>query len=177
MGRVEGIFTAAGAGQPMTPLAEVLAVAGRGLAGDRYHDRTGYYSERPSPGGGRELTLIEAEVLESLATEHGIELAPSECRRNVLTRGVRLQELIRRRFRIGEVLCEGMRICEPCLYLEQVTGKPVNEPLVHRGGLRANILEGGTIRVGDPIGPLGESGRPADDGARSADAQAREAAR
>jgi MOSC domain-containing protein YiiM len=155
-GRVEAIFTAGGAGQPMTPLAAAVAVAGRGLAGDRYHDRTGYYSERPSPGGGRELTLIEAEVLESLATEHGIELAPSECRRNVVTRGVRLNELIGQRFRVGALLCEGVRICEPCVYLEQITGKPVNEPLVHRGGLRANIIQGGTLRVGDAIERLDE---------------------
>ncbi len=150
-GRVEAIFTAGGAGQPMTPLAAAVAVAGRGLEGDRYANRSGYYSEYPSPGGGRELTLIEAEVLESLATEHGIELAPNECRRNVVTRGVRLHDLIGKRFRLGELLCEGIRVCEPCTYLEQLTGKPVNAPLVHRGGLRANILEGGTLRVGDAI--------------------------
>ena len=156
-GRVEAIFVAAGGGgQPMRPLAAAVAVAGRGLEGDRYHDRTGYYSERPSPGGGRELTLIEAEVLESLATEHGITLAPVECRRNLVTRGIRLLELIGHRFRVGELLCEGVRICEPCVYLEQLTGKPVNEPLVHRGGLRANILEGGRIRLGDVIGAVDE---------------------
>ncbi len=150
---VAAIFTAGGAGQPMTPIDEAVGVAGRGLEGDRYHDRTGYYSDRPSPGGGRELTLIEAEVLESLAAEHGIELATSECRRNVVTRGARLHELIGTRFRVGALLCEGVRICEPCAYLEQLTGKPVNEPLVHRGGRRANILEGGTIRIGDQIEP------------------------
>lgn len=150
-GVVEGIFIAEGAGRPMTAVAEARAVAGRGLTGDRYHDRTGYYSERPSPGGGRELTLIEAEVLESLAAEHDIELAAQECRRNVVTRGVRLPELIGKRFRVGELLCEGVRICEPCVYLEQLTGKPVNAPLTHRGGLRANILVGGALRVGAPI--------------------------
>ena len=150
-GKVEGIFTTTGAGRPMSSLDAAVGVSGRGLIGDRYHDRTGYYSEKPSPGGGRELTLIEAEVLESLAAEHGIELAPIESRRNVVTRGVRLHDLIGRRFRVGELVCVGVRICEPCVYLEQLTGKPVNEPLVHRGGLRANILVGGTIRVGDQI--------------------------
>jgi MOSC domain-containing protein YiiM len=155
-GSVEGIFTASSAGQPMTELREAKAVAGRGLEGDRYSSRTGYYSETPSPGGGRELTLIEVEVLESLAAERGIELAPRECRRNVVTRGVRLPELIGKRFRVGEVLCEGVRICEPCVYLEQLTGKPVNEPLVHRGGLRANILEGGTLEVGDIVEGVGD---------------------
>ena len=154
-GVIEGIFITGGAGRPMRSLAEAVGVAGRGLAGDRYHDRKGYYSERP-PLDGRALTLIEAEVLESLATEHGITLEPIECRRNVVTRGIPLLELIGRRFRVGELLCEGMRICEPCVYLEELTGKSVNEPLVHRGGLRANILEGGTVRVGDPVDALEE---------------------
>jgi MOSC domain-containing protein YiiM len=152
-GIVEGIFITDRAGQPMRALSEAVAVPGRGLAGDRYHERKGYYSERP-PLEGRALTLIEAEVLESLATERGIALAPIECRRNVVTRGIRLPELIGKRFRVGELLCEGVRICEPCVYLEELTGKPVNEPLVHRGGLRVDILEGGTLRLGDRIEPF-----------------------
>jgi MOSC domain-containing protein YiiM len=150
-GTVEAIFTAESAGQPMTARDEVSAVAGRGLEGDRYSARKGYYSEQPSPGGGRELTLIEGEVLEALAAERGIELAPQECRRNVVTRGVRLNDLVGKRFRLGSLLCEGVRLCEPCAYLEELTGKPVNEPLVHRGGLRANILDGGTLRIGDAV--------------------------
>lgn len=153
-GRVEGIYTAAGAGQPMQAHQEIEAVPGRGLAGDRYAERTGYYSSRPSPGGGRELTLIEAEVLEALALDYGLELAPHESRRNIVTRGIRLDQLIGRRFRIGAVLCEGVRICEPCTYLEELTGRPVMEPLVHRGGLRANILQGGKLRLGDVVEPL-----------------------
>ena len=150
-GTVEGIFTTPGAGQPMVSLPEATAVVGRGLLGDRYHDGVGYYSERPSEGGGREVTLIEAEELERLRAERGIELTPIESRRNVLTRGIRLLDLIGRRFRIGEVVCEGVKICEPCAYLEELTGKPVNEPLVHRAGLRANVLIGGTLRVGDAV--------------------------
>jgi len=154
-GNVEGIFITAAAGQPMSSLEEAAATAGRGLEGDRYANRVGHYSETPSPGGGRELTLIEVEVLESLADQHGIELRPVESRRNLVTRGVRLDELIGKRFRVGNVVCEGIRICEPCVYLEGLTGKPVNAPLVHRGGLRANILEGGTLRLGDRISPEG----------------------
>ena len=153
-GTVEGIFITSGAGQPMTALTEARAVAGEGLAGDRYASKTGYYSQKPLEGGGRELTLLEAEVLESLWTEHDIRLEPIECRRNLVTRGVPVLDFIGKRFRVGEVVCEGVRICEPCVYLEGLTGKPVNAPLVHRGGLRANILEGGTIRVGDAIEPL-----------------------
>jgi len=148
-GKVEGIFITDSAGQSMRPRDEVLAVAGRGLEGDRYSTRKGNYSERP--GGGRELTLIETEVLEALATERGIELDPRESRRNVATRGVRLNDLVGKRFRVGPLLCEGIRLCEPCTYLEGLTGKPINEPLVHRAGLRADILEGGTLRVGDAV--------------------------
>ena len=150
-GTVEGIFTTPGAGRPMISYPEATAVAGRGLLGDRYHDGVGYSSERPSEGGGREVTLIEAEELEQLRAERGVELTPIESRRNVVTRGIRLLDFIGRRFRIGEVVCEGVKICEPCTYLEELTGKPVNEPLVHRAGLRANVLVGGTVRIGDAV--------------------------
>jgi len=150
-GTVEGIFITAGAGQPMTSLAEAKAVAGSGLDGDRYAAGVGHYSDTPSPGGGRELTLIEAEVLESLRSELHVTLLPDECRRNVVTRGIRLEDLIGKHFRVGEVLCEGIRVCEPCVYLEGLTGKSVNAPLVHRGGLRANILEDGTLRIGNSV--------------------------
>jgi MOSC domain-containing protein YiiM len=150
-GTVEGIFSTEAAGQPMRALTEALAIADHGLVGDRYHDDRGFYSERPMPDGGRQLTLVEAEVLESLAAEHGIELTPVESRRNVVTRGVQLHDLIGKRFQIGPLLCEGTRVCEPCVRLEELTGKPVNEPLVHRGGLRVRILEGGTLRIGDSV--------------------------
>ena len=150
-GTVEALFTTPGAGRPMVPLADAEAIVGRGLAGDRYHDGVGFYSDRPSEGGGREVTLIEAEELDRLRADHGIELSPVESRRNVVTRGIRLLDLIGARFRIGEAECEGVKICEPCAYLEELTGKPVNAPLVHRAGLRANILVGGTLRVGDAV--------------------------
>jgi MOSC domain-containing protein YiiM len=151
-GTVEGIFTAAEAGQPLTAVSEITGTAGRGLEGDRYATGRGNYSERP--GGGRHLTLIEAEVLDWLASEHGIQVAPNESRRNLLTSGVRLNDLVGRRFRVGALLCQGIRLCEPCAYLEQLTGKSLTGPLVHRAGLRAEILEGGTLRIGDPIEPV-----------------------
>lgn len=150
-GTVEAIHVAAAAAAPMRRVSEARAVPGAGLEGDRYRAGVGYYSPRPLPGGGRELTLIEAEILDSLERETGIRLSQDESRRNVTTRGIRLDELIGRRFRIGEIRCEGVRICEPCTYLEGLTGKAVFEPLVHRGGLRANILSPGLIRVGDPV--------------------------
>jgi hypothetical protein len=150
-GTVEAIYTAPFAGEPMRPLSEAEAISGQGLAGDRYLEGTGYYSNRPLADGSREITLIEAEELEGLERETGIRLDPSESRRNVLTRSVRVNDLIGKRFRMGEVVCEGIRICEPCTYLEKLTGKRVMRPLVHRGGLRARIVSGGTVRVGDGI--------------------------
>lgn len=135
----------------MQPLSEAEAIAGRGLAGDRYLEGTGYYSNRPLADGSREVTLIEAEELEGIERETGIRLDPSESRRNVLTRSVRVNDLIGKRFRVGEVVCEGIRICEPCTYLEKLTGKRVMRPLVHKGGLRARIVSSGTVRVGDGI--------------------------
>jgi hypothetical protein len=135
----------------MQPLSKAEAIAGRGLAGDRYLEGTGYYSNRPLADGSREITLIEAEELEGLERETGIRLDPSESRRNVLTRSVRVNALIGKRFRMGEVVCEGIRICEPCTYLEKLTQKRVMRPLVHKGGLRARIVSGGTVRVGDGI--------------------------
>src|SRR5207302_11133948 len=102
------------------------------------------------PGTGRALTLIEAEAVESLA-RLGIVLRPGEARRNVTTRGIALNELVGRRFRLGGALCLGTRLCEPCTYPQELVGKPVLDPLAHRGGLRADVLEGGEIRVGDEV--------------------------
>ena len=160
-GTVEAIYITSSAGEPMQPLSEAEAIAGQGLAGDRYLEGTGYYSNRPLADGSREITLIEAEELEGIERETGIRLDPSESRRNILTRSVRVNALIGKRFRMGEVLCEGIRICEPCTYLEKLTGKRVMRPLVHRGGLRARIVSGGTVRVGDEIRESSET--PAED--------------
>lgn len=151
MGQVEAIYIAPGASAPMQSLSEVEAVMGAGLTGDRYWVRAGFYSARPTAEGAREVTLFEAEVLDLLAREHGIALSPAEHRRNLTTRGVRLNDLLGQRFRVGEVLLEGVLDCPPCDHLEGLVGKPVLRPLVGRGGLRARILQGGTISVGDRI--------------------------
>jgi MOSC domain-containing protein YiiM len=150
-GEVVSIHIAAGAGQPMQALTEAEAIAGEGLIGDRYRDGTGFYSDKPITPGAREITLIAEEALAAVKAETGITLPLDEHRRNITTRGVDLDALIGQRFRIGEVLCEGIRSCPPCTHLEEVTGKPVMPPLVHRGGLRARIVEGGWLRVGDAI--------------------------
>jgi MOSC domain-containing protein YiiM len=149
--RVEAIHIAPAVGAPMVSLDRVRADAGIGLEGDRYASRAGHWSD--GENADRDLTLIEAEVIEDLATD-GIVLAPGETRRNVTTRGIRLNDLVGRRFRVGDVECEGVRLCEPCQYLNDSIGKPILRPLVHRAGLRAKIRKGGEIAVGAEVAVL-----------------------
>lgn len=149
IGSVEHIHVAEREGAQMLSRSEVRALPGIGLEGDRYASGAGRYSNDAK--SGREVTLVEAEVLDALRAENGIELAPGATRRNVTTRGVRLNALVGRQFLIGDVLCEGTRLCEPCDYLAGLNGKPLVKPLTHKGGLRANILTEGVIRVGDEV--------------------------
>jgi hypothetical protein len=151
-GTVEGLYVAPDAEAPCEPLEAAEAVVGRGLRGDRYFDGRGTFG---GPGAtGHEVTLIEAEALEALAAESGIALDPGDARRNVVTRGVDLNALAGRRFTIGEVEIVGRRWCEPCAVLQRLTAPGVLRGLVHRGGLRADIVRGGVIRRGDAVRPL-----------------------
>ncbi len=151
-GRVEWIHVAVSEGEPMRATDRIRVLAGIGLEGDRYATGRGHFSS--TAGTGRALTLIEAEVLESLRESLGIALRPGEARRNVTTRGIALNALVGLRFLIGSVLCEGKRLCEPCRYLEGVVAQPLFDPLSHRGGLRADVLEDGEIRIGDELRPV-----------------------
>jgi MOSC domain-containing protein YiiM len=150
-GRLEAIALAARATGPVVLVPEAQAAAGRGLVGDRYEAGAGTFT--PVRGGGRgyDLTLIEAEVLDQLVLPDGRRLEYSEARRNLITRGVDLNSLVGRRFRVGNVECLGQRLCEPCAHLERLTTKGILRPLIHRGGLRADILTDGHISVGDAI--------------------------
>ncbi len=131
----------------------VRAVAGQGLEGDRYYDGTGTFSEREGPG--RQLTLIEAEAIEAIAHEQGITLAPGESRRNVTTRGVPLNHLVGREFRVGEVTLRGVKLCEPCGYLQRTLGiDHLVQAFAHRCGLNAEIISDGEIRIGDKVEPI-----------------------
>jgi MOSC domain-containing protein YiiM len=127
----------------------VRAIAGKGLEGDRYFNQVGTYSNRP--GTGREVTLIEIEAIEALKRDYDIGLRPGESRRNIVTRGVPLNHLLGREFKVGEVRLRGARLCEPCSHLQKLTQQGVMRGLIHRGGLRAEILTGGVIRVDDVI--------------------------
>ena len=143
-GTLDGIWITASAGQPLRSLQMVRAVAGQGLAGDRHVLGTGTF---PSGLPGSALTLIEAEVCESFDPP----VRPDEHRRNLVTRGVELNGLVGREFMIGQVRCRGMRLCEPCRVMDGYASRPLLRALVHRGGLRADILDDGEIHVGDRI--------------------------
>jgi MOSC domain-containing protein YiiM len=142
-GRVEGIFVTPEHGELPVAVPSVRAVAGQGLEGNRY-----FFDQAPA---GRAITLVAAEAVEALESEHGISLEPAATRRNVLTRGVDVNALVGKRFRVGDVECEGVELCEPCLHLQSMTQPGVIDGLVHRGGLNADILEGGEISVGDAV--------------------------
>jgi len=150
-GQLEHIHITGKASGAMLPLDEVLLVAGKGIEGDRYFLGTGTYSMKPGPD--RQVTLIEREVLEALARDHGIELTPEQHRRNLTVSGVALNHLVGRRFRVGAVLLETVRLNQPCKYLEKMTGKAVYLPLLNRSGLNCRVIEGGMIRSGDPVTP------------------------
>jgi hypothetical protein len=142
VGRVEAILTAHDAESSLTRVERVEAVAGRGLVGDRYHDGRGTFSR---PGRGYQLTLVEAEVLDS------IDLQWERARRNIVTRGIALNGLVGHHFTIGTVECVGRRLAEPCAHLERLARPGLLRPLVHRAGLRADILRGGSISLGDEV--------------------------
>lgn len=144
---VIGIYTAPERHAPVESRTEVNAVPGRGLEGDRYFNPNGWDEAK------REITLVEIEAIEGANREYDLDLQPQDMRRQIVTRGVALNHLVDREFTIGEVKLRGIKIANPCAPLQKLTGKKVLKTMMHRGGLRAQILEGGTIRVGDPITP------------------------
>jgi MOSC domain-containing protein YiiM len=148
-GELIGIFLGRRKGEDLQAVERAQAIAGRGLEGDRYFLKEGTFSAKDGPD--REMTLIEAEALEALAREYQVTLRPAQARRNLYTRGVPLNHLVGRTFSIGGVVLRGIRLCEPCDHLQSLTCKGVKTGLTHRGGLRAQVLTGGTLQVGDPI--------------------------
>jgi MOSC domain-containing protein YiiM len=139
---VAALLVAPDAKSPLARVESAEALAGRGLDGDRYADGRGTFN---GTGRGYELTLVEAEVLDA------IDLSWEQARRNVVTRGVSLNALVGRRFVVGSVECVGRRLAEPCSHLEALARPGLLRPLVHRGGLRADIVVGGTIGIGDTV--------------------------
>jgi len=148
-GTLISIHIAPAGSVPVEAVPEARAVEGKGLEGDRYFDGRGTWSNHP--GTGREVTLIEMEAIEAVRRDYSIELRSGETRRNLVTRGVPLNHLVGREFRVGQAVLRGLRLCEPCQHLEGLTRPAVKSALAHRGGLRAVIVHGGTIRAGDEI--------------------------
>ena len=135
--------------QPMHAVQRVEAIAGGGLTGDRYFRGEDAPAEERDPT--EEVTLIESEAIEAARREHDIDFGAADTRRNIVTSGVTLDELLGRRFYVGEVELEGLEPNPPCSHLERITGKKLLKPLINGGGIRARILRSGSIHVGDPV--------------------------
>jgi len=146
-------ITSAAAGQ-LTSVDEARAIAGKGLEGDRYFLRQGTFTRNPN-ATGREVTLIESEAIDALERDYGQKIDHLDSRRNIMTSGVPLNHLVGREFRVGEVRMRGVRLSEPCLHMASLVDEKnkdrIRTGLMHRGGLRADILNDGVIRVGDVI--------------------------
>jgi MOSC domain-containing protein YiiM len=136
---------------PMRAFESLTLIKGEGIEGDRYRSGTGFYSDRPEEG--RQVTLFEEETLEGLQRDYGIRLAPEEHRRNITTRGVPLNHLVAKVFRVGDVVLEGTRLSTPCRHIEQITGQEIFNVLINRSGLHARIIEGGEVRLHDAVVP------------------------
>ena len=163
-GTVDSIYLAEAAGRPMTGVDEVAAVEGRGLEGDRYFNKTGSWSKDDGPE--RQVTLIEIEAIGAVERDADMALDKSETRRNIVTRGVPLNHLVGLEFVIGGAVFRGVELCEPCRYLARVTEKAVVKPLIHRAGLNAEVIRGGTIRTGDVVRPASATDRSSATGTR-----------
>jgi len=144
-GRVVGIFLTAEHGELPEGVERVRALAGKGLEGNRY-----FFPDGNAPDG-RALTLVASEALEAFEQATNIVLSAAETRRNVLTRGIDVNALVGKRFRVGDVECRGIELCEPCTHLQSLTRPGVLNGLVHRAGLNADILTDGEIALGDAV--------------------------
>ncbi|MDQ2655315.1 MAG: hypothetical protein M3Z20_19965 [Chloroflexota bacterium] len=158
VGNVVGLYISAVKTEPMQAVAAAQALPGRGLAGDRYAAGAGTFSPSSNRLRGYALTLIEAEALEHATFADGAHLTAPEARRNIVTRGIDLNALVGKEFSIGSVRAYGHCLCEPCVHLQRLSRPGVIAELVHQGGLRADILSEGEIRVGDTISPVPVTG-------------------
>ena len=153
-GSVVAISIAKTASEPMVSVEQAKAVAGRGLEGDRYFLRQGTFTDNPNTTG-RQVTLIESEAVDALERDYGVKIEPTAARRNIVTSGVPLNHLLGKEFSVGGVRLRGVRLDEPCNHMaslvDEANKDKIRLGLMHRGGLRADIQNDGTIRVGDAI--------------------------
>jgi MOSC domain-containing protein YiiM len=148
-GIVKAIYIAHTKGEPTTSVDQVHVVPGLGIEGDRYYQLL--FNPGKSPKPGRELTLIELEAIEYIRSVEGVQITPEQTRRNIITTGIALNDLVGIEFQIGNVQLRGVRLCEPCQYLADRTDKRVLQSMVHRGGLRVEIISEGIIYINDII--------------------------
>jgi len=153
MAQVVDIITAESPAAPAVSQASVRAVPGQGLRGDRYFSGTGTFSPHPQKPDF-EVTLIQKEHIDAFALSAGITFTARDARRNLVTAGLDLNALVGREFQVGSVRIRGIRLCEPCSHLAKLTSPEVLRGLLHKGGLRAQIITEGEIRVGDPVARL-----------------------
>ena len=150
---VREIYTTSTPGTPLYPVPEATLEAGKGLVGDRYHKGAGTFSAKLFGKPDSEITLIESEEIERFNQSEGVSTSAGEFRRNIVTSGVRLNDLVGRQFTVGAAVLEGIRLCEPCSHLAKLAGPAILRGMVHRAGLRARIVTGATVRPGDRIEP------------------------
>ena len=151
MGSLISIYIAEQSGTSMQSIGEAQLEAGNGVVGDRYHTGKGTFSGQLAGKPHREVTLIESEEIARFNAITGLSIAHADPRRNLVTRGVRLNDLVNQRFRVGEVELEGVKLCEPCSHLAETLTPEVLPHLIGRGGLRARVIRGGQIQCGDEI--------------------------
>jgi MOSC domain-containing protein YiiM len=150
-GKVVEIVTTGEAGAPLRSIPEATLEGGKGLVGDRYYQRGGTFSEKLKDSADWELTLIESEEIQHFNEVQSLSLPPASFRRNIVTSGIRLNDLVGRRFSLGRAVLEGVRLCEPCAHLGKLIGSAVVTGMAHRAGIRARIIAGSIVRVGDDI--------------------------
>jgi MOSC domain-containing protein YiiM len=147
-GSVAGLYITSKFGQPMLSVSEVHAFADCGLEGDRFFKESWSAAHRPD----KAVSLIEEEILEAAAAELGVDSFPEKTRRNIVTRGVPLRDLLGHEFMVGGVVMRGLRLFEPCAHMEKLSNIPgIFGALEHRSGLKAAIISNGVIRVNDPV--------------------------
>lgn len=150
-GIIESIFISANAGGEVLSQSSVKLEAGRGIVGDRYYLFKGTYSKKLEKSHDFEITLIEREEIDAFNQATGLDYGTGVFRRNLVTRDIRLNDLVGKEFSIRDVKFKGIRLCEPCAYLSGLLGPEFIDLMVHKAGLRAQILVDGSIEVYDSI--------------------------
>ena len=150
-GTIESILISGSAGGEMVSQSSVKLEIGRGIVGDRYYVSKGTYSRKLEKTHDFEVTLIEREEIDVFNQATGLDYGAGAFRRNIVTRGVRLNNLVGKEFSIGDLKFMGVRLCEPCAYLAELLGSEFLNLMAHKAGLRAQILVDGSIEVSDSI--------------------------